>query len=87
MKRLLRKSRLKWKDNIKIYLRIIWRNGLDRINEAQDRVHWRTLVNVVINLWVPYKTREFLDKLSDCAFLRRTLFHGVSYVDIRSASL
>jgi hypothetical protein len=39
--------------NIKLDLREI---GIDRANWiqlAQDRVEWRTLVNTVMNLWVP----------------------------------
>ena len=27
--------------------------GIDRINVAQDRDRWWTLVNAVMNLWVP----------------------------------
>jgi hypothetical protein len=34
-------------------LREIRWDGRDWIDLAQDRDHWRTLVNPVMNLWVP----------------------------------
>jgi hypothetical protein len=40
-------------DNIKIDLREISWDGMDRIYLAQKRDQWRVLVNTVINLWVP----------------------------------
>jgi hypothetical protein len=36
-------------------LREIGWGGMDWIDLAQDRDQWRTLVNVVMNLWVPHK--------------------------------
>jgi hypothetical protein len=49
-KRLLRRPRHRWVDNIKIDLRGV---GWDWIGLAQDRDQWRTLVNTVINLRFP----------------------------------
>jgi hypothetical protein len=40
-------------DNIKIYLREIGWDGMDRIDLTQDRDQWRALVNMVMNLRVP----------------------------------
>jgi hypothetical protein len=40
-------------DNIKIDLREIGWDGMDRINLAQDRDQLRALVNMVMNLQVP----------------------------------
>jgi hypothetical protein len=40
-------------DNIKIDLREIELDGMDWIELAQDRDHWRALVNTVMNLRVP----------------------------------
>jgi hypothetical protein len=34
-------------------LREIGWDGIDLIDLAQDRDHWRALVNTVMNLWVP----------------------------------
>jgi hypothetical protein len=41
-------------DNIKMDLGEIGFGGVDWIGLAQDRDQWRTLVNTVINLPVPY---------------------------------
>jgi hypothetical protein len=52
-KRPLRRSRRKWEDNNRMYLREIGWAGMDWIDLAQDRDQWRVLVNTVINRWVP----------------------------------
>jgi hypothetical protein len=44
----LGRSRRRWVDNIKVDLREI-----EWINLAQDRDHWRAVVNTVMNLRVP----------------------------------
>jgi hypothetical protein len=40
-------------DNIKIDLREMGWDGMDWINQAQDRDQWRALANTVMNLRVP----------------------------------
>jgi hypothetical protein len=45
-KRSLRRPRHRWEDNIKMDLKEMGCEGMDR-----DR--WRALVNVVMNIWVP----------------------------------
>jgi hypothetical protein len=52
-KRSLGRPRHRWVDNIKIDLREIGWAGMDWIDLTQDRDHWRTLVNMVMNLRVP----------------------------------
>jgi hypothetical protein len=52
-KRPIGRPRRRWVDNIKIDLREIGWDGMDLIDLAQDRDHWRALVNTVINLGVP----------------------------------
>jgi hypothetical protein len=52
-KRPLGRPRLRWEDNIELDLREIRINGANWIQLAQDRVHWRTFVNIVMNLQVP----------------------------------
>jgi hypothetical protein len=52
-KRLLRRRRRRWMDNIKIDLREIEWDGMDWIDLAQNRDRWRAPVNTVMNLLVP----------------------------------
>jgi hypothetical protein len=52
-RRPLGKSRRRWVDNIKMDLREIGWEGVDWVDLAQDREHWRALVNTVMNLRVP----------------------------------
>jgi hypothetical protein len=42
-----------WEDNIRMDLREMRWGGVDWIDLAQDRDHWRPLVNTVMNLRVP----------------------------------
>ena len=60
MKETTPRSRRKWKDNIKIDLKIRWK-GVDWIDPAQNRDRWRALVNELMNLRVAKKCRKFLD--------------------------
>jgi len=58
-KRTLGRPRRRWEDNIKIDLQKLgW--GMDLIGLAQDRDSWRTLVNAVMNIRVPYNVGNFL---------------------------
>jgi hypothetical protein len=51
-KRPLGRPRRRWMDNIKMDLReIVW-DGVDRLNMAEDRDQWRALVNTVLNFRV-----------------------------------
>ena len=52
-KRPLGRPRLRWEDNIKMYLQAVGCGGMDWIEVAEDRDRWRTLVNAVMNLRVP----------------------------------
>jgi hypothetical protein len=49
----LGRPRPRWVDNIKMDLREIGWCGMDWIDLAQDRDHWRALVNMIMNLRVP----------------------------------
>jgi hypothetical protein len=49
----LGKPRRRWVDNIEMDLREIRWDGVDWIDQAQDRDQWRALVNTVMNLQVP----------------------------------
>jgi hypothetical protein len=52
-KRALRRPRCRCVDNIKMNLRAIEWDGMDWIDLAHNRDHWRALVNMVMNLCVP----------------------------------
>jgi hypothetical protein len=52
-KRKLRRPRRRWEDNIKLDLRETGIDGSNWIQLAQDRVQWRTCVNMVMKLRVP----------------------------------
>jgi hypothetical protein len=49
----LGRPRHRWVDDIKIDLREIQWDVVDRVNLVQDRDQWRALVNMVMNLAVP----------------------------------
>jgi hypothetical protein len=77
----LGRPRRTWVDNIKLDLREIGWDGVDRIDLAQDRDHWRALVNTVKNLRVPYKAGKFLSSCTTGGFARRVRLHEwVNYV-------
>jgi hypothetical protein len=52
-KRPLGRLRRRWVDNIKMELRELGWDGMDWVDLAQDRDQCRSLVNTVMNLWVP----------------------------------
>jgi hypothetical protein len=52
-KRPLGSPRCRWVDTIKVDLREIEWGGMDYTDLAQDRDHWRALVNMIMNLRVP----------------------------------
>jgi hypothetical protein len=54
---------------------------VDRIHLAQDRDQWRVVVKTVMNLRIPYKAGNFLTSWVTISFTRRTLLHGVSYIE------
>jgi hypothetical protein len=51
-KRPIGRSRRRWENNIRMYLREIGWGGMDWIDLAQDRDQWRTLVNTVMNDYI-----------------------------------
>jgi hypothetical protein len=52
-KRPLGRQRCRWVDSIKIDVREIGWDIMNRIDLAQDRDQWKALVNTVMNLRVP----------------------------------
>ena len=52
-KRPLGRPRRRWVDDIRTDLQEVGCGYIDWIGLAQDRDSWRTLVIVIMNLWVP----------------------------------
>jgi len=52
-KRPLGRPRLRWEDNIKVYLQEVGCECMDWIDLSQGRDSWRALVNAVMNLRFP----------------------------------
>jgi hypothetical protein len=50
---------------------------MDWIELAQDRNQWRALVNMIMNLWVPYNARKSLSGCTIGSFSGRARLHGV----------
>jgi hypothetical protein len=59
------------------FIEIGW-DGMYWIDLAQDRDQWRALVNMVMNLRVPYNAGKFLSSYTTGGFSRRGQLHGVS---------
>jgi hypothetical protein len=76
-RRPLGRWRHRWEGNIKMNLQEVRCGGTDWIDLAQDRDRWLSLVNAVMNLWVPQNMASFLSSLGHVSFSGRTLLHGV----------
>jgi hypothetical protein len=78
-KRILGRPRRRWEDNIGVDLgEIVWEH-VDWFHVAQDRDHWRALVNTVMNFWLPQKAGNYLTSSATVSFSRRTLLYEISY--------
>ena len=77
-KRLLRRPRLRWGDNIKMDLQEVRCGSVDWIELAQDRDRWRALVSAVMNLRGSVKCGGILDYNRKISFSRRTLLREVN---------
>jgi hypothetical protein len=65
-------------DNVKADLREIELGGMDWIDLAQDRDHWRALVNTVLKLRVASNAGKFFSGCTIGGFSRRAQLHEVS---------
>jgi hypothetical protein len=48
------------------------------IHLAQDRILWQTIVNTVMNLWVPWKAESFLTSSAVVSFSGWNVLHGTT---------
>jgi hypothetical protein len=74
----LRRSRLRWDNNIKmVFKKVVWQawTGLIRF---QDRDRCQVLANAVINVQVPKCAGNFSTTSQPSSFSARTLPHGVN---------
>jgi hypothetical protein len=74
-KRPLGRPTRRWVDNIKMDLREIEWDGMDWIDRVQNRDQWRALVNMVMNLRVPYNAGKFFSGCTIGSFSRRAQLH------------
>jgi hypothetical protein len=77
-KRPLGRPRHRWVDNIQMDLRKICWGDMDWIDLAQDRDQWRSLVSMVLNLWVSINVGKFLSNGTASGFSMWAYIHGVS---------
>jgi hypothetical protein len=77
-KRPLGRPRCRWMDNIKKGPREVGWDGVDWVDLAEDRDQWWALVNMVMNLQVPWDAGKFLSNCTIGSFSRRSHLHGVS---------
>ena len=52
-KRVFRRPRHRWEENIKMDIQEVGLAGMDWIDQAQDRDRQQVFVNAVVNHWVP----------------------------------
>ena len=81
------RPRRRWVDNIRMDLQEVGCGYMDWIELAQDRESWRTLVNAVMNLRVPWNAGNLVTNCKQVSFSRRTLHHGVSKLVFTSESV
>jgi hypothetical protein len=60
-KRPLWRPRCRWVDNIRMDLGVVGWGDVDWIGLAQDRNRWRALVNLVLNLRVPWNAGKTIE--------------------------
>jgi hypothetical protein len=85
-KRPLQRSRRRWADNTKMYLREIGWGGIDWIDLAQDRDQWRALVKTVMyfgfhkmlgSSWVAERLAASQEGLSSMKLVNPVSYHNV----------
>jgi hypothetical protein len=70
----------RWENNIKMDLTEIGYDDVIWIHVAQNKDQWQALVNTVMNLSTPLKTRNLLNREATICLSRWTLLHGVLHL-------
>jgi hypothetical protein len=77
-KRLLRKCRHRWEDNVKWILKERGWEGMDWIHLLQYRNIWWVPMNTLQKLQSPQNLGKLLTSLITTSFSRTTLLHGIT---------
>jgi hypothetical protein len=77
-KRPLRRPRCRWVDNTRMDLGEVGWGDVDWICLAQDRNRWRSLVNAVLDLRVPWNAGKLSSGLTSSGPSSSAQFHVVS---------
>jgi hypothetical protein len=62
--------RYRWEQNINLDLKATYCESMDWIHLTQDTVQWWASLNMVMNLWVPYKMGNFFTSWATVSFSR-----------------
>jgi hypothetical protein len=76
------KIKTKMGDNISMDLEDVGWDGMDWMDLAQDREHWRALVIAVMKLWVSREAEKLLSSCTTGGPKRRIQLNVVSYTDV-----
>jgi hypothetical protein len=76
------RSRCRWVDSIKMDLGEIGWGCKGWSDLAQDRDHWRALINTVMNFQAPYNVGKFLSSCTTGSFSTKVQLHEVSYISV-----
>ena len=76
----LGRPKCRWEDNIKINLQETKWGLVDWIHLAQDKETWRSFVNIVINIQVPYIANNILILWGTLSFFRTALHQTDIYM-------
>jgi hypothetical protein len=77
-KRPLGRPRRRWLDNISMDLGEVGWGDVDWIGLAKDRNRWRALVNLVLNLRVPWNAGKLSSGLTSSGLSNSVQLHRVS---------
>lgn len=71
----------RWEDNIKMHRKDIGCERIDSIHLAQNEVHWRVVINTVMDFWDSKKRLEFLKHMNDYQFLDFGIYSVGTVID------
>jgi hypothetical protein len=74
------RCRCRWEDNIKTYIKEIWREVMDWFQLLPNRGQWRALVNMIMKPSVSREKRNSFTNWVTISFSRRVPLYGVSVV-------